>query len=52
MSNTYLGSKQLCSSHFGAKKALQMLVLGKTSFKDFVLARSEVLRYLYLQMSP
>ena len=44
--------KTLLDSLRSKKKALQMLDLGKTSFKDFVLARSEFLRYLDFQMRP
>ena len=39
-----MGSKQLYYSHFGAKKALQRLDFGKTSYNDFVIARSEFSR--------
>ena len=42
--NTQLGSKQLCSSHFGAKKVFLRLYFGKTSYNDLVFARNEFLR--------
>ena len=42
--NSQLRSKELCWSHFGAKKALQRLNFGKTSYEDFVFAQSDFLR--------
>ena len=40
---TNLGSKQLCESYFGAKKALYRLDFGTTSEKDLVFVRSDFL---------
>ena len=39
-------SKKLCSSHFGAKKFLWRLDLGKTYFKYLDLVRSEFLSFV------
>ena len=36
-----MGSQELCLSHFGAKIPILGLDLGKTSYKDLVLARGE-----------
>ena len=48
-SNTDLGSKQLCQSHFGAKIPIYGLDLGKTSYKDLVFARREFLSVVVSQ---
>ena len=42
----------LLESHRSQKKAIQRLEFGKTSYNDLVLARSEFLMSLELQMSP
>ena len=39
-----MASKKLCYSHLGTKKVLSTLDFDKTSYNDFVLARSEFLR--------
>ena len=38
-----MGSQELCLSHFGAKIPILGLDLGKTSYKDLVFARGEIL---------
>ena len=39
-----MGTKQLCESHFGAKKSISLLELGKTSYKHLVFALNDFLR--------
>ena len=39
-----VGIKQLCHSHFGAKKVFSGQYFGKTSYNDLVFARNEFLR--------
>ena len=39
-----MGSKQLCYSHFGAKKVFWRQYFGKTSYNDLVFARNKFLR--------
>ena len=39
-----MGSKQLCYSHFGAKKVSYGLYFGKTCYNDLVFLRTEFLR--------
>ena len=39
-----MGSNQLCSCHFGAKKGILKAIFGKTSNKDIVLAQNDFLR--------
>ena len=38
-----MGSEELCQSQFGAKIPILGLDLGKTSYKDLVFARGEIL---------
>ena len=38
-----MGSQELCLSHFGAKIPILGLDLGKTSYKDLVFTRGEIL---------